>query len=186
MENLKTNWKLSKKSEKSPQPTGNWLRGNWKHSENSRIYSVFLKKMPPPLPNSRKRQEKWALSWENRPKMVGQHCKTVSKNQLAKLSIFDDTAKKKACYIFFVTGLFCWVWWYCVPRLRMGFVQCVQKGAIRCWTVPNPFGGSFVGKSARQILIRTDQINAQLWFHWEMRVLISQGLRKWKAQRTNI
>ena len=24
---------------------GNWLRGNWKHSENSRIYSVFLKKI---------------------------------------------------------------------------------------------------------------------------------------------
>jgi hypothetical protein len=41
--------------------------------------------------------------------MVGQHCKTVSKNQLAKLPIFDDTAKKKACDIFFVTGL--WSWW---------------------------------------------------------------------------
>ena len=33
--------------------------------------------------------------------MVGQHCKTVSKNRLAKLPIFDDTAKKKACDIFF-------------------------------------------------------------------------------------
>jgi hypothetical protein len=41
--------------------------------------------------------------------MVGQHCKTVSKNQLAKSPIFDDTAKKKACDIFFVTGL--WSWW---------------------------------------------------------------------------
>ena len=35
-------WKTCKqtencrKNEKSPQPTGNWLRGNWKHSENSR------------------------------------------------------------------------------------------------------------------------------------------------------
>jgi len=65
----------------------------------------FSKKLPPPLPNSRKRQEKWASSWENRPKMVGQHCKTVSKNQLAKLPFFDDTTKKKACDIFFVTGL---------------------------------------------------------------------------------
>ena len=37
--------------------------------------------------------------------MVGQHCKTVSKNQLAKSPIFDDTTKKKACDIFFVTGL---------------------------------------------------------------------------------
>ncbi|MEI3264898.1 MAG: hypothetical protein V8S16_10095 [Gemmiger sp.] len=61
----------------------------------------FLKKSPPPLPNSRKRQEKWASSWENRPKMVGQHCKTVSKNRLAKLPIFDDTTKKKARDIFF-------------------------------------------------------------------------------------
>ncbi|WP_412307824.1 hypothetical protein [Gemmiger formicilis] len=65
----------------------------------------FLKKLPPPLPNSRKRQEKWASSWENRPKMVGQHCKTASKNRLAKSPFFDDTAKKKACDIFFVTGL---------------------------------------------------------------------------------
>ena len=102
MENLKTNWKLSEKAKNSRSQQA---AGNWKHSENSRIYSVFLKKMPPPLPNSRKRQGKWALSWENRPKMVGQHCKTVSKNQLAKSPIFDDTAKKKACDIFFVTGL---------------------------------------------------------------------------------
>ena len=42
--------------------------------------------------------------------------------------------------------LFCWVWWYCVPRLRMGFVPCVQKGAIRCRPVPSPFGGSFGGQ----------------------------------------
>jgi hypothetical protein len=58
------------------------------------LFCFFSKKLPLPLPNSRKRQEKWALNWENRPKMVGQHCKTVSKNQLAKSPIFDDTAKK--------------------------------------------------------------------------------------------
>ena len=28
--------KTAGKNKKSPQPTGNWLRGNWKHSENSR------------------------------------------------------------------------------------------------------------------------------------------------------
>lgn len=28
--------------------------------------------------------------------------------------------------------LFCWVWWYCVPRLRMGFVPCIQKSAASC------------------------------------------------------
>ena len=80
--------------------------------------------------------------------------------------------------------MFCWVWWYCVPRLRTDFVPCVQKGAIRCWPVPTPFGGSFGGKSARRILTCATQINAQLWFHWEKGILISQGSRKWKAQRT--
>ena len=50
-------------------------------------------------------QEKWASSWENRPEMIGQHCKTASKNRLAKSPFFDGTAKKKACDIFFVTGL---------------------------------------------------------------------------------
>ena len=51
--------------------------------------------MPLLLPNSRKRQGKWASSWENRPKMVGQHCKTASQNCVVKLPILDDTAKKK-------------------------------------------------------------------------------------------
>ena len=83
-----------------------------------------------------------------------------------------------------VRVLFCWVWWYCVPRLRTGFVPCVQKSAAWCWPVPNLFGGSFGGKSVRRILTRTAQINAQLWFHWEKWILISQGSRKWKAQRT--
>ena len=80
--------------------------------------------------------------------------------------------------------LFCCVLWYYVPRLRMGFVPCVQKNAIWCWPVPTPFGGSFGGKSARRILTCAAQINAQLWFHWEKWILISQGSRKWKAQRT--
>ena len=69
----------------------------------------FLKKIAPSPAKFQKSAEKWASRWANRPKMVGQHCKTVSKNQLAKLPIFDDTAKKKACDIFFVTGL--WSWW---------------------------------------------------------------------------
>ena len=80
--------------------------------------------------------------------------------------------------------MFCLVWWYCVPRLRTDFVPCVQKGAIRCWPVPTPFGGSFGGKSVRRILTSTAQINAQLWFHWEMWIPISLGSHKWKAQRT--
>lgn len=78
------------------------LKTFWKQQD---LFCFFSKKLPPPLPNSGQRQEKWASSWKNRTKMVGQHCKTVSKNRLAKLPIFDDTAKKKACDIFFVTGL---------------------------------------------------------------------------------
>ena len=39
--------------------------------------------------------------------MVGQHCKTASQNCVVKLLIFDDTAKRKARDIFFVTGLWC-------------------------------------------------------------------------------
>ena len=31
-----------------------------------------------------------------------------------------------------VTVMFCWVWWYCVPKGEIAFVPCVQKGAIRC------------------------------------------------------
>ena len=109
MENLKTNWKLSKKTKnpRSQQEIGCEEIENILKTAGFILF--FLKKLPPPLPNSRKRQEKWASSWENRPKMVGQHCKTASKNRLAKSPFFDDTAKKKACDIFFVTGL--WSWW---------------------------------------------------------------------------
>ena len=80
-----------------------------------------------------------------------------------------------------VTVLFCWVWWYCVPRLKTDFVPCVQKGAASCWTVPNPFGGSFGGKSAKRILAHSNQINVQLWFYWEMQIPTSQGSRTGKA-----
>ena len=68
----------------------------------------FLKKIAPSPAKFQKSAEKWASRWANRPKMVGQHCKTVSKNWLVKSPIFDDTAKKKACDIFFVTGFWSW------------------------------------------------------------------------------
>ena len=93
-------WKQTencRKSEKSPQPTGNWLRGNWKHSENSRIYSVFFsKKLPPPLPSFRILREDGAIKVSNLLKMVGHLYKKQPENWLAKSPIFDDTAKKKA------------------------------------------------------------------------------------------
>ena len=80
---------------------------------------------------------------------------------------------------------FCWVWWYCVPRFGIDFVPCVQRSAAQCWPVPNPFGGSFGGKSVRRILTRTAQINAQLWSNWEIGILTSRGFHTGKAPRTN-
>ena len=63
----------------------------------------FLKKIAPSPAKFQKAAEKWASRWANRPKMVGQHCKTVSKNRLAKSPIFDATTKKKDCDNFFIT-----------------------------------------------------------------------------------
>ena len=65
----------------------------------------FLKKIAPSPAKFQKSAEKWESRWANRPKMVGQHCKTVFKNRLAKSSIFNDTTKKKDCDIFFITVL---------------------------------------------------------------------------------
>ena len=65
----------------------------------------FIKKIAPSPAKFQKSAEKRASTWANRPKMVGQHCKTVFKNWLAKSSIFDATTKKKDCDIFFITVL---------------------------------------------------------------------------------
>ena len=65
----------------------------------------FLKNSAPSPAKFQKSSEKWESRWANRPKMVGQHCKTVSKNWLAKSLIFDATTKKKDCDIFFITVL---------------------------------------------------------------------------------
>ena len=83
----------------------------------------FLKKIAPSPAKFQKSAEKWESRWANRPKMVGQHCKTVSKNRLAKLPIFDDTAKKKACDIFFVTGL----WWELVDSNHRSIKQQIYS-----------------------------------------------------------
>ena len=55
--------------------------------------------------------------------MVGQHCKTVFKNRLAKLSFFDDTTKKKDCDIFFVTVL----WWELVDSNHRSIKQQIYS-----------------------------------------------------------
>ena len=45
--------------------------------------------------------------------------------------------------------LFCWVWWYCVPRLRTVFVPCVQKGCCMVLNRSNPFWGQFWGQNGK-------------------------------------
>ena len=137
MENLKTNWKLPEKR-KLPAANGKLAAGKlktfWKQQD---LFCFFSKKLPPPLPNSGKRQEKWASSWENRTKMVGQHCKTVFKNRLAKSPIFDATTKKKDCDIFFITVLWRWRpdlnWWMKVLQtfaLPLGHVTIWVKNRL--------------------------------------------------------
>ena len=70
-------------------------------------------------------------------------------------------------------------------KAQNGFCpMCTKGGAAWCRPVPTPFGGSFGGKSVRQILIRAAQINAQLWSHIEKcrylhrRVLVSEKLKE--------
>ena len=55
--------------------------------------------------------------------MVGQHCKVVSKNRLAKSLIFDDTAKKKDCDIFFITVF----WWELVDSNHRSIKQQIYS-----------------------------------------------------------
>ena len=73
--------------------------------KTAEIFLFFLKKIALSPAKFQKSAEKWASRWANRPKTVGQHCKTVFKNWLAKSPIFDATAKKKDCDIFFITVL---------------------------------------------------------------------------------
>ena len=111
------------KSKKSPQPTGNWLREIENILKTAGFILFFLNKIAPSPAKFQKSAEKWASRWANHPKMVGQHCKTVSKNWLAKSLIFDDTAKKKAFDIFFVTGL----WWELVDSNHRSITQQIYS-----------------------------------------------------------
>ena len=67
----------------------------------------FLKKIAHSPAKFQKVAEKVGIKVGKPPKMVGQHCKTVFKNRLAKSPIFDATTKKKDCDIFFITVLWC-------------------------------------------------------------------------------
>ncbi|MCO7107923.1 hypothetical protein NIA69_00150 [Gemmiger formicilis] len=57
-------------------------------------FILFFSKLPTPC-QIPKVAEKVGFRVGKPPKMVGQHCKTVSKNWLAKSLIFDATTKKK-------------------------------------------------------------------------------------------
>ena len=85
----------------------------------------FLKKIAPSPAKFQKSAEKWESRWANRPKMVGQHCKTVSKNWLAKSLIFDATTKKKDCDIFFITVL-----WVGNSRRMSPCMLCIQHQVV--------------------------------------------------------
>ena len=91
---------------KKSRPMGNWLREIENILKTAGFILFFLKKIAPSPAKFQKSAEKWASRWANRPKMVGQHCKTVSKNWLSKSPTFNDTTKKKDCDIFFIT-VFC-------------------------------------------------------------------------------
>ena len=97
--------KTAGKSKKSPQPTGNWLQGNWKHSENSR---KKLGNAPEKLQNrtAGERPKKNRLTKKsNHLETVGHLYKMRFKNGSLILPFLHDTAKKKAHDIFFVMGL---------------------------------------------------------------------------------
>ena len=72
----------------------------------------------------------------NSLKTAGHLYKKQLENWLSKPLIFDDTAKKKACDIFFVTGL--WSWWIrTTEALSSRFTVCphwpLGKAPIFCF-----------------------------------------------------
>ena len=59
----------------------------------------------------------------NSLKTAGHLYKTQLENQLSKPPIFNDTAKKKACDIFFVTGF----WWELVDSNHRSITQQIYS-----------------------------------------------------------
>ena len=72
--------------------------------KTAEIFLFFLKKIALSPAEFQKAVEIVGIRVGKPPKTVGQHCKTVFKNWLAKPPIFDDTAKKDRD-IFFITVL---------------------------------------------------------------------------------
>ena len=64
-----------------------------------------------------------ATKKSNRPEAVGHLYKTHFENRSLPLPIFNDTAKKKACDIFFVTGF----WWELVDSNHRSIKQQIYS-----------------------------------------------------------
>ena len=123
MENLKTNWKLPEKS-KNPRSQ---RKIGYREIENilktAGFILFFSKKLPPPLPQFRILREDEAIKMSNSLKAAGHLYKKQLENWLSKPSIFNDTAKKKACDIFFVTGF----WWELVDSNHRSITQQIYS-----------------------------------------------------------
>ena len=120
-------WKQTenhRKSKKSPQPTGNWLRGNWKHSENSRIYSVFSQKNCPlscQIPESGRESGhqvgKTALKW------LDNTVKPCPKIGWRNRHFSTIQQRNKPVTSFFVTGF----WWELVDSNHRSIKQQIYS-----------------------------------------------------------
>ena len=123
MENLKTNWKLLQKTEKprSQQEIGCEEIENILKTAGFILF--FSKKLPPSLPQFRILREDEAIKMSNSLKTAGHLYKTQLENWLSKPPIFNDTAKKKACDIFFVTGF----WWELVDSNHRSITQQIYS-----------------------------------------------------------
>ena len=73
--------------------------------------------------NILKAAEKVGNKKSNRPEAVGHLNKTQLENWLSKPPIFNDTAKKKACDIFYVTGF----WWELVDSNHRSIKQQIYS-----------------------------------------------------------
>ena len=80
--------KTAGKNKKSPQPTGNWLRGNWKHSENSR------KKFKFSLKNCKIGRQ----GRENSPQSAQQKSPTALKRLDISIKCASKMARRFCCF----------------------------------------------------------------------------------------
>ena len=123
-------WKIWKQNEncreKQKIPAANRklaarkLKTFWKQQD---LFCFFSKKLPSPLPQFRILREDEAIKMSNSLKTAGHLYKTQLENWLSKPPIFNDTSKKKARDIFFVTGF----WWELVDSNHRSITQQIYS-----------------------------------------------------------